>query len=253
MDYLKAFTIGTSGPVWFQHMASLALIDDNYYNYSFKAYSLIAPIYYGLMAMFALYIGKTFNLSLSERLFITSIISICFVVLLMYFVSKKYYKPYKSYTTKEWFSYILRNGARHLINFNLIIYYFTKYFSNYWLKVFIVGSSIFSYFITYLKVILADNKNKLNYDYKTFAAAEPLIQGFDLLISLYIYQKILGYGLKDSLILWNIISSLLQLILAYNLKTYKFTDIEWIHYFIRIILTGFIKMLPIYFLLTNLK
>ena len=254
MDYLKAFTIGTSGPVWVQHIALLALTNSNYYDYSFKGYSLIAPIYYGLMTMIALYIGKTFHYSLQKRLFITSIISICLVVSLMYNVSRKYYKPYKNYTTNEWFAYILRNGARHLINFNLIIYYITFYFSkSYWLRVFIIGSSIFSYFNTYLKVIWADYKHKLNYDYKHFAVAEPFIQGVDLMISLYIYQTIFGFGLKSSLLLWNIISSLLQFILAYNLNTYKFNNIEWIQYFIRVLLTGFIKMIPIYYLLISLK
>ena len=57
MEYLKAFTIGTSGPAWFQHMALLALADENYYDYSFKLYSIVAPIYYGLMAMLAVFLG----------------------------------------------------------------------------------------------------------------------------------------------------------------------------------------------------
>ena len=252
MDYLKAFTIGTSGPVTFLHMGSLALADENYYNYSIKTYSLIAPIYYGLMAMLALYIGKEFDLSLHKRLFITSIISICFIVSLSYFVSSKYYKPYKNYTTNEWLDYILKNGSRHLINFNLIIYYFTKYFSYYWLKVFIIGSSIFSYFITYLKVIWADSKNKLNYDYKTFAAMEPIIQGIGLLIPLYILQKILNYSLPVSLIIWSIFIPSFVLLIAYSFKTYKYTGIEWINYFLRILISCFVCIIPIYYLLTNL-
>lgn len=254
MEYLKAFTIGTSGPVWFQHMASLALVNKNYYDYSFKAYSLIAPIYYGFMTMFALYIGKTLNLSLSKRLFITSIISICFVTLLMYFVSRKYYKPYKNYTTKEWLLYILRNGSRHIINFNLIIYYFTKYFSDYyWLRVFIIGSSFFSYFITYLAVIRLDNLNKLNYDYKTFAVGEPFIQGFGLLIYLYTLQNILGLKLKLSLFVYAFFGSFIWLFFAYNLKTYNYISTEWIIPVLRSMLFRFIKILLIYFLLINLK
>ena len=249
MDYLKAFAIGTSGPVWFLHIGSLALKDKNYYNYSLKAYSLIAPIYYGLMCMLALYIGKTFNLSLHVRLFITSIISICFIFSLNYFYSRKIYKPYKNYTTKGWLDYFLKNGSRHLINFNLIIYYFTKYFSYYWLKVFIIGSSIFSYFITFLKVIWADSKHKLNYEYKYFAACEPIIQGFGLLLSLYFFQHILNYSLKYSLILWSIFIPFLVLFLAYTFKTYKYVKIEWIYYLLRMIGTGFITSIPIYYLL----
>lgn len=254
MEYLKAFTIGTSGPAWFQHMALLALADENYYDYSFKLYSIVAPIYYGLMAMLAVFLGQTFNWSLQKQLFITSIISIIFIVALNLLYSRKHFKPYKNFTTNEWFAYILKNGARHLINFNLIIYNLTKYFSDYyWLRVFVVGSSIFSYFITYFKVIWANHKNKLNYDYKLFAAGEPFIQGFDLLISLYFYQKIFGLNLKTSLILWNIISSILQVILAYSYNTYKYIGTEWIQYLIRVFITGLIKILPIYYLLTNLK
>ena len=55
MEYLKAFTIGTSGPVWFHHMALMGLTDEKDYNFSFKDYSLVAPIYYGLMTMLALF------------------------------------------------------------------------------------------------------------------------------------------------------------------------------------------------------
>jgi len=251
MDYLKAFTIGTSGPVWFLHMRFLALADDNYYNFSLKQYSLVAPIYYGLMSMLALYIGNEFDLSLRQRLFITSLISVTFIVSLSYFVVSKYYKPYKNYTTNEWLAYILRNGSRHLINFNLIIYYFTKYFSYYWLKVFIIGSSIFSYFITFLKVMWADSKNKLNYDYKLFATMVPIIQGVDLLIPLYILQNILNVSLKYSLILWSIFNPLFILSLVYSFKLYKYKGIEWMYYLLRMIITSFVCIIPMYYLLNN--
>ena len=254
MDYLKAFTIGTSGPIWFLHMASLSLVEKSYYDYSFKLYSIIAPIYFGLMSMLSVFIKNKFNLSLSMSLFITSIISICFVVSFMYFISRKKYKPYKDYNRNEWIRYILRNGARHLIEFNLIIYYFSKYFSNsYWLRIFIIGSSIFSYLVTYLKVIWADNRNKLNYKYETFAVIEPFIQGIDLVISLFILQKLLGFKLMPSLIIWNLVGSLLQVFLAYNAKTYKYEGEEWFYYYIRAILSGFIKMIPFYYLITYLN
>ena len=255
MDYLKAFTIGTSGPVFFPHLASLKLADENDYSYSFKTYSLIAPIYYGLMTMLALYIGKTFHKTLRMRLFITSLISIIFIVSLNYFVSSKLYKPYSNYSTKDWLRYIMRNGSRHFIAFNFIIYYLSEYFSKSWpLKVFIIGSSFFSYFITYLKVIRLDYQKKLNYDYKTFAVGEPFIQGFDLLGSLYVLQKLLGLGLKPSLLIWNIVSSVLWLLLAYTGKTYTHENLqEWIVAFSRVLLTGFIKIVPIYFLLARLK
>ena len=49
MDYLKSFTIGTSGLITFQHFAPIYLIKDNKnYNFPIKLYSILAPIYYGL-------------------------------------------------------------------------------------------------------------------------------------------------------------------------------------------------------------
>ena len=205
--------------------------------------------------MLALYIGETFHKTLRMRLFITSLISIIFIVSLNYFVSSNLYKPYSNYSQKDWLKYILTNGGRHFIAFNFVIYYFSEYFSKSWpLKVFIIGSSFFSYFITYLKVLWLDYQKKLNYDYKTFAVGEPFIQGFDLLISLYVLQKILGLGLKPSLLIWNVISSLLWLFLAYIGKTYTHKNLqEWLAAFSRVLLTGFIKIIPIYFLLTKLK
>lgn len=254
IDYLKAFIIGTSGPVYIQHLALLALRDTNYADYPFKEYSLVAPLYYGLMSMLALYLGNTFGFSLQKRLFIISIISICFVVTLAYFVFRKFYKPYKNYTIKDWLSYVILNGGRHLIGFNLIIYYFTKFFSTSWpLRIFIIGSSFISYFITYLKVMFLDYKNKLNYDFKTFAVGEPFIQGFDLLAHLYILQKILGFGLQSSMCIWAISSSIIWLLLATIFKTYKYTNIEWISAFIRIILTSFFKAYILYHVITKLK
>ena len=255
MDYLKSFTIGTSGPVFFPHIASLALRDKDFYDYSFKIYSLIGPIYYGLMNMLSVYLGKIFNLSLELRLFLISVLSILFIVSLNIFVSRKKYKPYKKYTRKEWLYYIILNGGRHLIAFNLIILNFTKYFSTSWpLRVFIIGSSIFSYFITYLKVIWLEYKDKLNYDYRTFAVGEPFIQGFDLLISLFILQKILGLGVGLSLFIWNFSSSFIWLFLAHTMKTYTHRNQhEWLVAFTRVLLTGFIKIIPIYYLLTRLK
>jgi hypothetical protein len=248
MDYLKAFTIGTSSLVWFHHMALLALTKEENYNFSFKAYSILAPLYYGLMTMFALYLGKTFGWSLRKRLFITSIISIIFVAFLTY-INKSY-----NLGPKETAKYLINHVLRHLIAFNLIIYYIYEYFSKYWLlKVFVIGSSFFSYFITYPKVLWLDYKDKINYDYKFFAVQEPFTQGSDLTISLYILCKILGFDLQSSLLIWNLVSSVLQLFLAYNLQTYHFSTVEWIRYFIRIILTGFVKIVPFYYLLKNLK
>ena len=254
MEYLKAFIIGTSGLVWFQHIALLSLRDKDEYDYSFNSYSIISPIYYGIMTMLALYIGKKFNLSLSMRLFIISILSICFIVSFNYFISSKKYKPYKDYTTKEWIRYILTNGARHIIAFNLIIFYFTKYFSKYdWLRIFIIGSSFFAYIMTYLSVISLDKRKKLNYDYRLFAPTESIKQGLVLVVSLYILQRVLKYKLKQSFIIYAFTTPIVWLFLAYNLKTYKHKGDEWFKAFIKVGFISCIKIYILYSLIIKLK
>ena len=255
MDYLKSFIIGSSGPVIFQHLALLALADKNYYDYSYKIYSLVPPLYYGFMTMLALFLGKTFGLSLRLRLFITSIISILFVFLFNYFYSRHHYKPYKEYNKKEWLSYILKHSARHLVAFNIIVYFLEDYFSvSFPLRVFVIGSSAISYLMTYLKVMYLDTQGKTNYTYETFAVFEPFIQGFDLLASVLFLYSFLQFSLQTTLLLWAILGSILWLILAYNYQTYDYqTKNEWFNAFMRILMTGFVKAIIFYYLLTYLK
>lgn len=255
MDYLRAFTIGTSGLVTLNHMSLLSLVDKNYYDYSSKVYSLVAPIYYGLMTMLALYFRKKYKLSLSTSLFIVSIISIVFVVSLNYFVSRHKYKPYSEYTNKEWASYVINNGLRHLVNFNLIIYFLEKYFDKILLlKIFVIGSSIFSYFITYLKVMRGDMLGNVNYSYEMFAAGEPILHGLTLVISVFLYIKLFGCKFNIYYILIFIsIGTILWYVISSNLKTYNYkTKEEWAVAASRFFLTGVVKSYILYYLLVNL-
>lgn len=248
-NYLKSFTIGTSWPVWIQHLSALALKDKSYYDYSFETYSVILPIYYGLMGMLALYLRERYNLSLERSLFTTSCISIIFVVMLNYFVSRKKFKPYKKYTNREWLEYILRNGARHLIAFNLIMYYTEKNFSTFPnLKIFIIGSSLFSYLMTFLKIQNLKKKGHVNYDYRLFAVFEPLLQGLYLLISLSVLKN---FSLEKSMFILALVGAIGWYILARTFKTYNYDCDEWDEAFIRVLITS-IKFVGIYYLLLNL-
>lgn len=255
MDYLKAFTIGSSSLTWFQHILLVSLLDKNEFDYSIKDYSIIAPLYFGFMTMFSEYLRQNFKISLSKSLFITSIISIIFVFSLNYFVSRKSIKPYKNYNIKDWIKYFFINGNRHIIEFNFIIYYFIKYFSNnYWLKIFIIGSSFFSYAPTYLRVIYLDNKNKINYDFKYFAVFEATMHGVLLLISLYILQKLFGNYLKQNLIVYGILTAVFWLPLAYYFKTYNYNTIkEWIKAFVYVCIRHILVITILYYLITRLK
>ena len=251
MDYLKAFTIGTSGLVTFSLLSDIAF--DNKYNYS-KDYSFIVPIFYGLMTILSVYIGKTFNLSLQLQLFIISIISFILVILFNYYVDN--YKNYYEENKQDLLYVILRDIINQLIIFNIIIYYLSVNFSKLeFLRIFIIGSSIFSYLITYLKVNSLDDKKIIKYKFKNFSFTEPFIQGVGLVISLYILQDIFKLPLKISLLIFLVvfIPVTMSLINSY-LKLYKSKGTYTVlNYSEGMILNGIIKYIPLYYLLMNLK
>ena len=255
MESLKAFTIGTSGAVFLSHLYLLKLADKEYYDYPLKVYVLLLPIYYGLMNVIGSYIGRSFNLKLDIQLLIISLISITTIVLFNYFYSRKRYKPYKEYTTKEWKKYIVRNGLRHLFAFNVVIYFFTKYFDSSWLlRTFIIGSSFFSYYQTYLKIIQSSYQpGYMNYDYKDAILIEPIQQGIYWTIGLYVLHRVMKYKLMNSLIFYSIIGSIIQLYIVNHLKLYNFNIIPETVYIQRMIVSSIIQVISLNYVMKNLK
>ena len=90
------------------------------------------------------------------------------------------------------------------------------------MKIFIIGSSLFSYYLNYYSVskgaiLTAGSDSKkpvVNYDYKDFAITEPFVHGFPLIIGLYIGVKILKLNLVTSMILYQIISTFIMTLIA---------------------------------------
>ena len=251
MEYLKAFTIGTSGIVSFSLFSSI--IYDEKYEYH-NIFSFIIPIYYGIMCMISLYIGNKLGLSLQSRLLIISLVSITIIILGNHLLINKYQQENDKDKNND-FLFIIQDSIRQLIVFNIIIYYFTTNFSkSRLLKNFVIGSSIFSYIFAYLKVYWKDYKNINNYDYKYFTLTEPFVQGIGLTIGLYILHIKMKINLIKSLILYQIISSIVMAVIGYIKKMYKFNDIEWITNYLRgLLISGCIKTIPIYYLIQNLK
>jgi predicted permease len=128
MDYLTAFIIGTSIFVSLPHLLGFLSAKKGYHDYSFTTYLILAPLYFGIMSMLAVYISKKHNKSIRESLFITSLISILLVVSLVYFILRKDYKPYKLYDNQGWMRYIFYNGLAHLFVFNVIISFIFQLF-----------------------------------------------------------------------------------------------------------------------------
>lgn len=115
-QYLKSFVIGSSFPVFIQFFISVSLMN-KVRNYSYESYTLIAPLYLGLMNMLSLYIGNKYNLLLGRRLFYTSIIS-PIIVILFVTLNKSY-----NFTNAERNKYYCIIFIKYFIAFNIIIYF----------------------------------------------------------------------------------------------------------------------------------
>jgi hypothetical protein len=117
MKYLRAFVIASSFLVFLPHFIAVASLDESKINYTYKQYTFIAPLYYGLMNMVSLYLALQFNLSSRQRYLLIGTLSPIIVVLFAYL-----FKTYQ-YDETEWISYGLRLFTKHFLIWNIIVYY----------------------------------------------------------------------------------------------------------------------------------
>jgi len=247
MEYLKEFIIGTSGLVIFPLLTNYS----NYskYNYDVKI-SFIIPIYYGFMCVLSIFIKNKFKISHQLSLLIISILSCIVILIVNHVLIDKYYIKNKSKKHKTIF-YIIQDIMRELITFNLIISGLSTLFDKYdFMKIFIIGSSLFSYYLDYNSVSKCaispagsdSKKSVVNYDYKDFAITEPFVHGFPLIIGLYIGVKILKLNLVTSMILYQIISSFIMTLIAKSTRMYILSDRDWIYkYFLKLTIMTIIR------------
>lgn len=81
-EYLKAFIIGSSLPVFILFFIAVAKMErKKEAKYSYEYYTLIAPLYLGLLNMLGLSISKQYNLSRLYRFLITAIIGASIVAI----------------------------------------------------------------------------------------------------------------------------------------------------------------------------
>lgn len=128
--YLRSFIIGSSIPVVFLFYLLVANISvnvrncldnfrncpDNFRNYSYESYSILAPLYFGLMNTLSLYFSQKLVWTLSQRLFYISVLSIIIIIIIAK-VSGSY-----NYSESEWKRYYIFITMMHLITYNIIIY-----------------------------------------------------------------------------------------------------------------------------------
>ena len=120
-NYLRALVIGSSVIVTLPHLLTVANLDEEKINYTYKQYSFIAPIYYGLMNALSLFLAITLNLSSRERYILIGTISPLVVISFSY-LNKTY-----TYEGIEWIQYSVGLFLKHFLIWNIVVFLLDKY------------------------------------------------------------------------------------------------------------------------------
>ena len=122
MKYLREFVIGSSWLVVVQSLYMAAYRRPNK-NWTYKNYSMIAPLWFGLWNVISLVITEYFGLTIRMRFFIVSIISYIAILTI-----EKGFKTY-NFTKEEWNEYYVYMLIKYLLTWNIIVYYIEKNFN----------------------------------------------------------------------------------------------------------------------------
>jgi hypothetical protein len=120
MKYLRAFVIGSSMPVFLPHFIAVAGLDESKINYTYKQYSFIAPLYYGIMNMISLFVALQFGLSDRQRYLLIGTLSPLIVMTFSYL-----FETY-DYQGGEWLQYGIGLFIKHFLIWNVIVFYLNK-------------------------------------------------------------------------------------------------------------------------------
>lgn len=121
MEYLRAFVIGSSFLVFLPHFLAVAGLDERKLNYTYKQYTFVAPLYYGLMNMLSLFIALQFGLSSRQRYLLIGTLSPLIVISFSYTFQTYDYKG------SEWLKYGVGLFMKHFLIWNLVVYFLDKY------------------------------------------------------------------------------------------------------------------------------
>jgi hypothetical protein len=120
MEYIRAFVIGSSFPVFLPHFITVAGLDERNLNYTYKQYSFVAPLYYGIMNAISLFIALRLKLSDRQRYLLIGTLSPLFVTTISY-VFKTY-----NFQGSEWIQYGAGLFVKHFLIWNIIVYYLNR-------------------------------------------------------------------------------------------------------------------------------
>lgn len=116
MEYFKAFITGSAYPVTLPFLARVSQLENK--NYSYELYSLVAPLYLGLMNALSLLLAK----DLRTRLLLMGVIS-PIPVMIFATLTESY-----NFSQREWYWYYLRLFIKHFLTYNVNMYLMTKLF-----------------------------------------------------------------------------------------------------------------------------
>jgi hypothetical protein len=120
MEYLRAFVIGSSFLVFLPHFIAVAGLDESRLNYTYKQYTFVAPLYYGVMNAISLYIALRLKLSDRQRYILIGVLSPLIVISFSYL-----FKTY-DYQGPQWMTYGAGLFVKHFLIWNIIVYYLNR-------------------------------------------------------------------------------------------------------------------------------
>ena len=112
-EYLNAFLVGSSWPVFISFFLVVARIEKKY---TYETYTVFAPLVFGLFNVFSLFLAKRFKLSLRTRFVLIGLLAPV-VVFAFTFLTGSYSK-----TSSEWLLYAVYLFVQYFLVFNVIVY-----------------------------------------------------------------------------------------------------------------------------------
>lgn len=116
MSYLRSFVIGSSLLVFGMHLLLLSRKDPKTYGYDYRIYSIVAPLFFGVMSMLALYLRRNHGMSLRTSLMAVSVFAYAFVVWLV-----RNLRVYP-HDREEWLRYLGMQAVLYALVYNVILY-----------------------------------------------------------------------------------------------------------------------------------
>jgi len=115
-SHLKSFVIGSSFPVFILFFLAVRRMDPKDRNYSYENYTLLAPLYLGLMNVIGGLLFRGENRYLYTGILSGILIGVIGTLLKSY-----------NYTKSEWLKYYFYIVFKHIVIFALIIQSLTNY------------------------------------------------------------------------------------------------------------------------------